>query len=60
MKKVLTEIREKQPKKVNVVFLNVLKSESQNLMKIYGIAIIPTQFLLNKKGKEYLRHTGFL
>lgn len=56
---VMDEIREKYPDRVNVVFVNVLKPESQLLMKYYGIAAIPTQVLLNKEGKEYFRHTGF-
>jgi thioredoxin 1 len=33
--------------------------ENQPLMKYYGIAAIPTQVLLNKEGKEYLRHTEY-
>lgn len=60
MESVLEEIQNKYPKRVNVVFLNVLKSESQNLMKLYGIAVIPTQVLLDKTGKEYYRHTGYI
>ncbi len=59
MEGVMDEIREKYPAKVNVVFVNVLKPESQLLMKYYGIAAIPTQVLLNKEGTEYFRHTGF-
>jgi len=60
MEAVLDEIRYKYPQQVNVVFLNVLKPESQNLMKLYGIATIPTQVLLNKGGKEFFRHSGFI
>ncbi len=60
MEGVMEEIREKYPEKINVVFLNVLKPESQNLMKLFGIATIPTQVLLDKTGKEYFRHTGYL
>jgi len=60
MEGVMEEVRGKYPDKVNVVFVNVLKPESQLLMKYYGIAAIPTQVLLNKKGKEYFRHTGFI
>jgi len=59
MEGVMDEIREEYPEQVNVVFVNVLKPESQLLMKYYGIAAIPTQVLLNKEGKEYFRHTGF-
>jgi thioredoxin 1 len=60
MESVMEEISTKYPKKVNVVFLNVLKPESQNLMKLYGIAAIPTQVLLNRNGKEFFRHTGYI
>lgn len=60
MEGVMSEISSKYPKKVNVVFLNVLKPESQSLMKIYGIAAIPTQVLLDKNGNEFFRHTGYI
>jgi thioredoxin 1 len=60
MESVLEEIQSKYTNRVNVVFLNVLKPESQNLMKLYGIAAIPTQVLLDKTGKEYYRHTGYI
>jgi thioredoxin 1 len=59
MESVMEEIRTKYPQTVNVVFLNILKPESQILMKYYGIASIPTQVLLNKDGKEFFRHTGY-
>ncbi len=59
MEGVMDEIRLKYPDKVHVVFLNIIKPESQNLMKYYGISVIPTQILLNKNGKEYFRHTGY-
>ncbi len=29
-------------------------------MKYFGIASIPTQILLNKEGKEFFRHSGFI
>lgn len=38
METVLEEVHEKYPQKVKVVFYNVLKPESQNLMKHCGIA----------------------
>lgn len=59
MESVLKEIREKHPQNIQVVFLNVLKPESQELMKFYGVASIPTQVLLDKEGKEFFRHTGY-
>jgi len=30
------------------------------LLKFYGIAVIPTQVLLDKTGKEVFRHSGYL
>jgi thioredoxin 1 len=59
MESVLEEINSKYPK-TNVVFLNVLKPENQNLMKLFGIASIPTQVLLNNKAKEFFRHSGYI
>lgn len=60
MESVMEEIRNKYPNQVNVVFLNILKPESQLLMKYYGIAVIPTQVLLDKGGKEFFRHSGYI
>lgn len=60
MEKVMKEIREKYPQTVNVVFLNILKPETQNLMKYFGIASIPTQVILDKDGNEFFRHSGYI
>ncbi len=59
MESVMEEMSSKYAR-INVVFLNVLKPESQNLMKLYGIAAIPTQVLLDETGKEFFRHTGYI
>ncbi len=59
MEKVMEEVKKQYPEKVNVVFLNILKPESQTLMKYFGVAAIPTQVLLDKEAKEFFRHTGF-
>ena len=59
MESVMEEIQSKYSNRVNVVFLNILKPESQILMKLYGIAAIPTQVLLNSEGEEFFRHTGY-
>jgi len=55
----MEEIQTKHPKTVNVVFLKVLLPENQNLMKYFGVAVIPTQVLLDKDGKEFFRHSGY-
>lgn len=60
MEGVMSEIRAAYPDKVNVVFINILLPENQRLMKYYGIAVIPTQVLLNKEGEEFFRHNGFI
>ena len=59
MESVMDEIRIQYPNHVNVVFVNVMLPENQRLMKYYGVATIPTQVLLNEKGKEFFRHTGY-
>jgi len=59
MESVMEEIRTNYPQTIKVVFLNVLKPESQDLMKFFGIATIPTQVLLDKEGKEFFRHSGY-
>lgn len=43
----------------NVVFMNILQTENQAMMKYYGVAAIPTQVLLDKNGEEFFRHTGY-
>lgn len=60
MERVMEEMQSKYPGRVNVVFMNILKPESQNLMKLYGIVAIPTQVILDKNGKEFFRHTGYI
>lgn len=60
MEKVLKEIREQYPEKVNVVFYNITFPKNQNLMKYYGVSVIPTQILLDDEGKEFFRHSGFI
>jgi len=60
MEGVMDELGQKYAGKVKVVFVNVLLPENHDLMKYYGIAAIPTQVLLDKKGREYFRHTGFI
>jgi thioredoxin 1 len=60
MEPVLEEIRNTQQTKVNVVFLHIMKSENQSLMKYYGISAVPMQILLDKQGREFFRHYGFI
>lgn len=60
MEKVLEEVREMHGKDVNVVFVHAGKHENRKFMKYYGIATIPSQVLLDKHGKEFFRHNGFI
>lgn len=60
METVMEEISDKYPDEVNVVFRNVLVEENLRLMKYYGIATIPTQVILNTRGEEFYRHSGYI
>ena len=60
MESVLDEFLQKYPERVNVVFINVLLPENQSLMKFYGVTAIPTQILLNRDGREFFRHSGYI
>jgi len=57
---VLEEIRNLEKPKVNVVFLNIMHPENLSQMKYFGISAVPMQILLNKQGKEFFRHYGFI
>lgn len=59
MEAVMEEIKESYPT-VNVVFLNILQPENQKLMKYFGVAVIPSQIILNRNGEEFFRHSGFI
>jgi thioredoxin 1 len=58
MERVMREVKESYPHKVNVRFINVMLPDNQDMMKYFGIAAIPTQVLLDSSGKEAFRHTG--
>lgn len=59
MQEVMREIKASCPS-VNVVFIDVALKENLDISEYFGIAAIPTQVLLDKSGKEYYRHTGFI
>ena len=56
---VMEKIKTEYKGKVNVVFINLMEPESKRFFEYYGVATIPTQILLDRKGKEFFRHTGF-
>ncbi len=60
MEPVLEEVKKSNKVKVNVVFLHIMKTENLDLMKYYGISAVPMQILLDKNGKEFFRHYGFI
>ena len=60
MEPVLEEIRKLEKPKVNVVFLNIMHPENLSQMKYFGISAVPMQILLDKQGKEFYRHYGFI
>lgn len=60
MGSVMAEIKQKYSNRVKVVFINVSQKENRELVDYFGIVTIPTQVLLDKKGKEYFRHNGYL
>ena len=59
MEEVMEKIKTEYKGKVNVVFMNLMEPESKRFFEYYGVATIPTQVLLDKRGKEFFRHTGF-
>ena len=60
MEPVLEEMRKLEKPKVNVVFLNIMHPENLSMMKYFGISAVPMQILLDKTGKEFFRHYGFI
>jgi len=60
MEPVLEEMRKLETPKVNVVFLNIMHPENLLMMKYFGISAVPMQILLDKQGKEFFRHYGFI
>lgn len=60
METVLEEVKDTYGKEVNVVFIHAAKHENRKFLKYYGIATIPSQVLLDRNGKEFFRHTGFI
>lgn len=60
MEDVMETIKQKYGSRVNVVFINVSLKKNRDFVDYFGIATIPTQVLLDKNGKEFFRHSGFL
>jgi thioredoxin 1 len=60
MQVVMKAIKEKYGTQVKVVFHDVWTPEGKPFGKKYGIEEIPTQVFLDKNGKEFSRHVGYL
>jgi len=60
MEPVLEEMGKLENPKVNVVFMNIMHPENLVMMKYFGISAVPMQILLDKTGKEFFRHYGFI
>jgi len=59
METVMEEIENKYHQEVNVVFYNVRTEEGSKYASYLGVLTIPVQILLDREGKEFLRHTGY-
>lgn len=60
MELVLEKIKTQFPDKVQIVFINVADKNNKELVTYFGISVIPAQVILNKKGNEVFRHTGYI
>ena len=59
----MDEIKREYRNRVKVVFVKgecLSQKDNKELVDYFGIVTIPTQVLLNKEGKEYFRHNGYL
>lgn len=60
MEPVLKAIKNWDTAKVNVQVIQILNPDSQELMKYFGIAAVPTHIILDKQGTEVFRQYGFV
>jgi thioredoxin 1 len=60
MQPVMEKVQKKYGSRVNVIFYDVWTPAGRPYAQQYGIQAIPTQVFLDKNGKEYFRHQGFL
>ena len=59
MQPVMKSIEDKYGDRVKVIFYDVWKADQKQYAQKYGIRLIPTQVILDEKGKEFFRHEGF-
>lgn len=60
MQPVLQSIEKKYGGQVKIIFHDVWTPEGKKAAKQFVFDVIPTQIFLDKSGKEYFRHEGFL
>jgi len=60
MQTVMREVEQDYKNNVKVIFYDVWKPEGQPFAEKYSIKLIPTQVFLDKAGKEFFRHEGYL
>jgi thioredoxin 1 len=60
MQPIMKDIEKDYAAQVKVVFHDVWTPEGEPFAASYKIRVIPTQVFLDKEGKEYFRHEGFL
>ncbi|MCF8364807.1 MAG: thioredoxin family protein, partial [Bacteroidales bacterium] len=60
MKNELDELNKTHGKVVNIVIQQMTQRNGLQWGKYYGVVMIPTQIILDRQGKEILRHTGFI
>ena len=58
MKPILDELEQEYKDKANILVLEI--GDYRDLARQYRVRVIPTQIFLDKNGKEYWRHEGFL
>ena len=60
MQPVMEKVQHKYGSRVKVIFYDVWTPAGRPYAQQYGIQAIPTQIFLDKNGREYFRHQGFL
>ncbi|MCK5781025.1 MAG: thioredoxin family protein [Flavobacteriales bacterium] len=60
MEKELDEVKNNYGSKLNLVMVNVTKDKDKKASTYFKVRLIPTQVILNPKGEELYRHSGYI
>jgi len=60
MQPIMKSVKKKYGGQLKVIFYDVWKNDQKQYASQYKIKLIPTQVFLDGKGKEIMRHEGFL